>query len=214
MARLCNFCGEPNHYIRECLVVDEYIAQGKVRRDPQGRVVLSTGAFVPRGVPGRWLRDRVNEWHRQNPNQLNAAQLVYGVYQNRAHVQNYPPRAPTNTYAISAEERLATMEREMYNIRRAQAQAPFQPVIRTRQQRINEEAQRTSSEEASASTSANRAPTPQVAQPARAPHAEQVYEPPVHPYANARDATVPTPTTVPAPVPAACNGAGSRCAGT
>jgi len=165
-------------------VVDDYIAQGKIRRDPHGRVVLSTGAFVPCRVPGRWLRDRVDEWYSQNPSQPNIAQLVYGVRQDCDPVQTYLPRATTNSYAISLEERLATMEWEMYNIRRAQVETPFQPVIRTRRQRADEEAQRAPSDETSTSIPVNRIPTPQTSQPAPAPPVEQVYEPPEHPYAH------------------------------
>jgi len=75
----CNFCGGTDHFIRECGVVQDYITAGKIRRDVEGRVVLSTGAFVPRGIPGRWLRERVDEWHRQNPGQLAQGQLMLDV---------------------------------------------------------------------------------------------------------------------------------------
>jgi len=77
--------------------VDEYIAQDKIRRDLQSR----------------------------NPNQPDAAQLVYGVCQDRASVQNHSPRATTNIYAISLDERLTAMEREMYDIRRTLNAGPL-----------------------------------------------------------------------------------------
>ena len=43
----CNMCGG-THFIRECKVVDEYIANGKCKRNSEGKVVLPHGIFVPR----------------------------------------------------------------------------------------------------------------------------------------------------------------------
>ena len=65
----CNFCGGP-HFIRECTIVDEYVVAGKCRRNFEGKVILSTGAFCPRDIPGTLLRERIDEWHHRNPNQL------------------------------------------------------------------------------------------------------------------------------------------------
>ena len=75
---VCNFCGVPGHFIRECEVVEEAIRFGKCKRSPEGKVVLPTGAHVPRSITGTWLRDRVEEWHRQNPGQM-AAQMYFEV---------------------------------------------------------------------------------------------------------------------------------------
>jgi hypothetical protein len=74
----CNFCGGTGHFIRECEVVTEYSRVGKCKRGADGRVVLPSGAMVPRDVPGNWLRDRVDEWHRQNPGQA-ASQMILEV---------------------------------------------------------------------------------------------------------------------------------------
>ncbi len=60
----------------------------------------------------------------------------------------------------------------MYDIRRTLTQAPFQPVIRARRQRANEEAQRAPYEEAPTSILATSAPTPQVSQPAPRPYVD------------------------------------------
>ncbi len=65
----CSFCGEIGHFIRECLKVEEMIKEGKCRRNIDGKIVLSTGAWVPRNIQGTWLKDRIEEWHRQNPGQ-------------------------------------------------------------------------------------------------------------------------------------------------
>ena len=74
----CNFCGGTRHFIRECEVVAEYNRTGKCKRNHEGKVVLPSGAMVPRNVPGNWLRDCVDEWHRRNPGQM-ALQMLLEV---------------------------------------------------------------------------------------------------------------------------------------
>src|SRR5271156_3648297 len=56
----CNFC-DRSHYIRNCPIVLEYIKQGKCKRNIEGKIVLPSGVFVPREIPGTLLRDRVDE---------------------------------------------------------------------------------------------------------------------------------------------------------
>jgi hypothetical protein len=74
----CNFCGGASHFIRECEVVAEYSQASKCKRSADGKVVLPSGAMVPRDTPGTWMRDRVDEWHRQNPGQT-ASQMILEV---------------------------------------------------------------------------------------------------------------------------------------
>ena len=75
---VCNFCGVPRHFIRECEVVEEFIRFGKCKHSPEGRVILPSGAQVPCSIQGAWLCDRVEEWHHQNPGQM-AAQIYVKV---------------------------------------------------------------------------------------------------------------------------------------
>ena len=77
----CNFCGGVGHFIRECEAVTELTKAGKVKRGPDGRVVLSTGAMIPRNIAGAWMRDRAEEWHRMNPGQ--AAAMLFEVAATR-----------------------------------------------------------------------------------------------------------------------------------
>jgi hypothetical protein len=98
----CNFCGLPGHYIRECEVVAEYTRTGKCKRSPEGRVVLPSGAMVPRSITGAWLRDRVDEYHRQNPGQM-AAQMLFEV----AAVVTTPPNDAAGQSYISYPARRA-----------------------------------------------------------------------------------------------------------
>jgi len=49
----CHFCGGKGHILPNCLLVLKYINEGKIRRNQEGCVMLSSGAYVPRSVPGR-----------------------------------------------------------------------------------------------------------------------------------------------------------------
>jgi len=144
----CTFCGSLEHFIRSCDVVDEYMRQGKVRRNVDGKVVLSTGAFVPRDIVGRYLKDRVDEWHKRNPGQLAAAQLMYTVLSNEisepqptakytmATRETHPDLFDIGTNmltpsSLSAQERIASLERELFALRQRQ----IGPASRTRAQK-------------------------------------------------------------------------------
>ena len=130
----CNFCGGP-HFIRDCTLVEEYIVAGKCRRNFEGKVVLSTGAFVPRDIPGTLLCERVDEWHRRFPNQLSvAAALLHTISpeQTQSHIDN----SAMPIFQLSAADRITALEAELYTLR---ARRPaFTPIVRTRAQRANE----------------------------------------------------------------------------
>jgi hypothetical protein len=119
---VCNFCGLPGHFIWEYETVAEYTRAGKCKRNPEGRVVLPAGSMVLRSITGTWLRDRIDEYHRQNPGQM-AAQMLFEVaayasvppidaagqsyysYPTR-HVNQYFGENPARTYALNWSSRL------------------------------------------------------------------------------------------------------------
>ena len=129
----CNFCGG-QHFIRECKVVDEYVIAGKCRRNFEGKVVLSSGAFVPREIPGTLLRERVDEWHHRNPNQLSVASLVHTI--SAEHIRNSTIGQTQPTYQLSTTDRIATLEAELFNLRAKKS--TFVPTVRTRAQKARE----------------------------------------------------------------------------
>ena len=120
----CNMCGGP-HYIRDCEVVDEFIAAGKCRRNLDGKVILSTGAFCPREIPGTLLMERINEWHRRNPGQLATATLAHTIDKALLY-------APQPSYQLSSSDRIAHLEAEIYALRSRKSN--FVPAARTRAQ--------------------------------------------------------------------------------
>ena len=65
LSNKCNFCGEEGHFIAACALVEQYIEDGMICRNSEGKIVLLHGAYVPGRIPGRWLRERVDEWYRR-----------------------------------------------------------------------------------------------------------------------------------------------------
>ncbi len=200
----CNFCGK-DHFIRNCELVEEYRRAGKLKRNVEGKVVLPTGAFVPRDTPGNLLKERIDEWHRRNPGQLatatisSATMILAETTTTPAAVA--PAQTAHTTYQFSSEDRIALLEAELFNLR---AKRPgFTPQIRTRAQKA-----RAANVEDDNSTAQPSAPprqnTPPVTQETTAPaqprlngpnNSNNSFIPPVidnepeHPFRNVPDAT-------------------------
>ena len=195
----CNFCGGP-HFIRECKVVDEYVLAGKCRRNFEGKVVLSTGAFVPRDIPGTLLRERVDEWHHRNPNQLSVASLVHTI--STEHVQRSAEGSASPSFQLTTADRIVALEAELFNLR---ARRPaFVPAIKTRAQRARESPLATIEEvsEEEAPTEAREPTPPVIVTPVKRPIIAKAPEviitgppadDPEHPYRLAKDAAYAPP---------------------
>ena len=193
----CNMCGGP-HYIKECPVVDEYITAGKVKRNGEGKVVLPSGIYCPRDIPGTLLHERIDEWHRRFPNQLAVVSLIHTIapeqHKHPLHAQAF------SSYQLSTDDRIATLEAELFNLR---ARRPIPTTtIRTRAQRARDQAQDEPFEE-SRPTATARSATPDVPMPVAPPiviveetigNAGAVPEP-EHPYQKAKDASYAPPAS-------------------
>lgn len=103
--RRCYYDGCANS-INRCAGVQEDIDKGLIRRNVYNRIVLPGGGEVPRNLPGRDMRDRVHEWHRLNPDQHARGQLMLGVVSSH-----------TETYQLTAHDRIAALERELSALR-------------------------------------------------------------------------------------------------
>ena len=129
-------------FICDCTGVEEYVKQGKCRRNHEGKVILSSGAFVPREIPGEFLKDRINEWHRRNPNQLATGVLSGNTSLLGALIPMQSVSSPTVTSAafpllqLTTEERITSLEAEIFALRTTQK--GFVPTIKTRTQRAAE----------------------------------------------------------------------------
>lgn len=191
----CNFCGLPGHFIRECEVVAEYTRAGKCKRSQDGRVVLPSGAMVPRSISGAWLRDRIDEYHRQNPGQM-AAQMLFEVAATATAPPNDAAGQSYHSYpARHASQYINENVARAYALRRPLPPRP-EVVITTRPPRNSGRAGR--GENAGGADSEDAPPVQrEVEPPTGAPesstakkgkHVEFAPEP-THPYATVPDAT-------------------------
>ena len=105
----CNMCGG-EHYIRDCNVVDEYIAAGKCRQNIDRKVVLSTRAFVPHEFPGTLLAKHNDEWHRHFPRQLATMTLIHTIDEAKL----YPLQS---AYQLLSSDRIAHLKAQLYALK-------------------------------------------------------------------------------------------------
>lgn len=145
----CLMCGLP-HSINKCETVTEYIRAEKCKRNFEGKVVLPSGNFVPRDIPGRLLMDRIDKWHQNHPNQLPASSTVHTINQR----QSIPPatnpyqKSTQNesiTYKPSPSDRIAALEAEIVKLKAKQVAM----VHSTVQKPKNEEADESKAENVS-----------------------------------------------------------------
>ena len=219
----CNFDG-CERFIRDCAGVEEYIRLGRCRRNFEGKVVLPSGAFVPRDIQGQYLRDRIDEWHKKFPNQLASGQLFNAVISAQSDTPKITEITSTPVYQLSARDRIAALEAELFNLK-VHHQPGFVPIIKTRRQRAAEKdtvQERTPSIEPEPVA---QVPTTQDVEhrDATATRGEQVSRPavvptqptrgsaeaPEHPFRNAKDAVYAPPQNrnvgAPAKIPAQAN---------
>ncbi|KZV59476.1 hypothetical protein PENSPDRAFT_595385 [Peniophora sp. CONT] len=62
----CRFCGLDDHYIKACLVAEDYIKTGRASRNFKGDLVLPNGRYVPGHIQGKNLQERFDKWLEQN----------------------------------------------------------------------------------------------------------------------------------------------------
>ena len=192
---VCNFCGVPRHFIRECEVVKEFIRFGKCKRSPEGRVILPSGAQVPCSIQGAWLRDHVEEWHRQNPGQM-AAQMYVEVM--AAPPATVPPGQICSGYPVPYGSQLpGTYPARVYALRRP---LPSRPEVVITTQPLHKRGRvGPSNDSGSASSGAAPLRQPTKAPPTSSPNqdasgaktgkAPENSQEPTHPYASVPDAT-------------------------
>ncbi|KAJ3473756.1 hypothetical protein NLI96_g12840 [Meripilus lineatus] len=66
----CFYCAEAGHTIQACPKVEEDLALGRCSRTQLGRVILPSGAEIPRGLSGESLRERLFKSQQSLPSSL------------------------------------------------------------------------------------------------------------------------------------------------
>ncbi|KAF7348977.1 hypothetical protein MVEN_01418600 [Mycena venus] len=182
----CGYCSSLDHFINDCEQVLADIKDGLVRRNTDNRVVLPSGAFVPKGITGKDLRARVMKWHEQNPGQRAAAQLLVGVAASDLSATiSTPSSTMARTFTLSDEERMQTLMAELNALRtRAQAKRALESG------NTDDAPDRTIPPTTSAPAATIPAPTSAPAVPAvpAVPQTQSTANGPQHPFSKARDA--------------------------
>jgi hypothetical protein len=116
----CAFCGQTGHFIAQCLICVDYITNKKCKRNLEGKIVLPNGQFTPCSIPGRFIKDRIDEWHKRNPTKSTSSSLMYEINPVVASSQtsvatNMVSMLSTNVF--TADQRIAALEQEIFALR-------------------------------------------------------------------------------------------------
>jgi hypothetical protein len=205
----CNMCGSADHFLRNCDVAQEYIRKGLCKRDSEGKVVLPSGAWIPREPEGKNMKERIDEYHRRqtNANGTTSSQMLLGVMANSipenatvtiATRETHPNIIRTVGDTISVNERIFALEQELFALRNRNGQVAQKP-----NRRIEEDEE---AEEVSRNTAIRKQPEVVIPVKRKAPEPkekekgpvrfEEVLEEeetPAHPFAKAQDGTYAPP---------------------
>ncbi len=101
-------------------LVEEYPPRRKLKHNVDGKVILPTGAFVPHYIPGRFLQDRIDEWHRRHPRTaIRRFDIVWTMF-NTISTSCAAPSPLVSTYSCTqgpAEVRITELEAEIARLR-------------------------------------------------------------------------------------------------
>ena len=106
----CHFC-RGNHFKNNCDILKEYIRDRKCMLHNDGRIALPGGHFIPGSITGKWFKEHLNEWYRQNPQSSSTTNsLLLGVL----------PEPAAATFQLSSEERIQSLKKELFALRARQ----------------------------------------------------------------------------------------------
>jgi hypothetical protein len=112
----CAFCGQTGHFIAQCLVCADYITNEKCKRNLEGKIVLPNGQYTPRSIPGQYIKDCIEEWHKRNPIKSTSSSLMYEInpvamLSQTSVATNMVSTSSTNVF--TADQRIAMLEQEI-----------------------------------------------------------------------------------------------------
>jgi hypothetical protein len=180
----CAFCGQSGHFIAQCLVCVDYITNEECKRNPEGKIVLPNGQFTLHSIPGQFIRDRIDEWHKHNLSKSTSSSLMYEINPVVASSQT---SVATNkvlilsTNVFTADQCIATLEPEIFNLRNATR--TFDGVEILKPARANKPVPTEQPKVPELTTQS----TPPLSQPAPAEKPVATTQPPIHPFANIKE---------------------------
>ena len=100
----CHFCGG-EHWKSSCEVLKEYVHDGKCILRNDGHIALPGGRFIPGSVAGKTFRERLDEWHQQNPVSTSTTNVL---------LLDVSPNLTVGVLQLSSEERILSLEKELF----------------------------------------------------------------------------------------------------
>ena len=106
----CFYCGKLGHFQADCDEMKGQILTGNIKVNPEGKLRLKDGAFIPNYPPGATIKERVERHYSKKP-----SQLYYGEYEEDHPVPSSAPRYPAQFLHLpeSADRRRARLEKEL-----------------------------------------------------------------------------------------------------
>ena len=146
-------------------------------------IALPGGHFIPGSITGKWFKERLDEWYRQNPQPSSTTySLLLGILLEPAAA----------TFQLSSEERIQSLEKELFALHARQQDRG----THTRAQKAHNQEQVA---EVPAAFNASASMPTAVPRQSKAitseGNANHTSQPPIHPFAHAKDASYSPPTT-------------------
>ena len=178
----CHFCGG-NLFKNNCDILKEYIHNRKYMLHNDGHIALPGGCFIPGSITGKWFKECLDKWYRQNPPSSSTTNsLLLGVL----------PEPAAATFQLSLDEHIQSLEKELFALHAHQQERG----TCTRAQKAHNQELVV---EAPAASDAS-VPVPTV-MPRQSEaiiskgNANHTSQPLIHPFAHAKDASYSPPTT-------------------
>jgi hypothetical protein len=118
----CAFCSQTGHFIAQCLVCADYITNEKCKRNPEGKIVLPNRQYTPHSIPGRYIKDRIDEWHKRNPVKSTSSSLMCEINPVATSSQTSVATNMVSTSSanvFTTDQRITALEQEIFNLRNA-----------------------------------------------------------------------------------------------
>lgn len=114
----CFYCGGMGHFQADCDELKNHIRQGSVKVNPEGKLRLRDGSFIPNQPAGATIKERVDRHYARRP-----SQFYYGEYEDDDPVTTVAPKY-VSQYLNSgneAERHVARLEAELELRKREEA---------------------------------------------------------------------------------------------
>jgi hypothetical protein len=186
----CTFCGQSRHFIAQYLICADYITNKKCKRNLEGKIVLPNEQYTLHSIPGRFIKDCIDEWYKCNPVKSTSSSLMYEINPVAMSSQtsvatNMVSMSLTNVF--TADQRIATLEQEIFNLRNAKR--TFDSVEILKPTRANKPIPIEQPKTAESTTKSVLPPS----QPALVEKPMTMTQPPVHPFANVKETSYQPP---------------------